>query len=52
MSVFTPVTVDEARVFILPYGIGDIIDFQNIAAGVEIPIFCDDDARPLCSDHI
>lgn len=35
MSVFTPVTVDEARVFILPYGIGDIIDFQNIAAGVE-----------------
>ena len=35
MSVFTPVTIDEARAFILPYGIGDIIDFQNIAAGVE-----------------
>ena len=35
MSVFTPVTIGEAREFILPYGIGDIIDFQNIAAGVE-----------------
>jgi len=35
MSVFTPVTVDEARAFIAPYGLGDIIDFQSIAAGVE-----------------
>ncbi len=35
MSVFTPVTVDEARAFVAPYGVGDIIDFQNIAAGVE-----------------
>ena len=35
MSVFTPVTVDEARAFIAPYKVGDIIDFQNIAAGVE-----------------
>ena len=35
MSVFTPVTVDEARAFMTPYCLGDIIDFQNIAAGVE-----------------
>ena len=35
MSVFTPITIDEARAFIAPYNIGDIIDFQNIAAGVE-----------------
>lgn len=35
MSVFTPVSVDEARVFVAAYGVGDIIDFQNIAAGVE-----------------
>jgi homoserine kinase type II len=35
MSVFTPVTVDEARTFVAPYHVGDIIDFQNIAAGVE-----------------
>ncbi|HEX9391357.1 MAG TPA: homoserine kinase [Usitatibacteraceae bacterium] len=35
MSVFTPVSVDEARVFVAPYAVGDIIDFQNIAAGVE-----------------
>ena len=35
MSVFTPVTVDEARAFVAPYHVGDIIDFQNIAAGVE-----------------
>lgn len=35
MSVFTPVTVDEARAFVAPYQVGDIIDFQNIAAGVE-----------------
>ena len=35
MSVFTPVSVDEAREFIAPYAVGDIIDFQNIAAGVE-----------------
>ncbi len=35
MSVFTPVTVDEARRFVAPYHVGDIIDFQNIAAGVE-----------------
>jgi homoserine kinase type II len=35
MSVFTPVTLDEARVFVAPYNVGDIIDFQDIAAGVE-----------------
>ena len=35
MSVFTPVTVGEAREFVASYGVGDIIDFQNIAAGVE-----------------
>ncbi len=35
MSVFTPVTLDEARAFVAPYNVGDIIDFQNIAAGVE-----------------
>ena len=35
MSVFTPVTVDEARAFVAPYHVGDIIEFQNIAAGVE-----------------
>jgi homoserine kinase type II len=35
MSVFTPVSVDEARAFVAPYAVGDIIDFQNIAAGVE-----------------
>ena len=35
MSVFTPVSVEEARAFVAPYGVGDIIDFQNIAAGVE-----------------
>ena len=35
MSVFTPVSVDEARAFVAPYHVGDIIDFQNIAAGVE-----------------
>ena len=35
MSVFTPITTDEARAFVAPYHIGDIIDFQNIAAGVE-----------------
>ncbi len=35
MSVFTPVSLDQARAFIAGYTIGDIIDFQNIAAGVE-----------------
>ncbi len=35
MSVFTPITIDEARTFVAPYNIGEIIDFQNIAAGVE-----------------
>ena len=35
MSVFTPITTAEARTFIAPYRVGDIIDFQNIAAGVE-----------------
>ena len=35
MSVFTPVTTIEARAFVAPYRVGDIIDFQNIAAGVE-----------------
>ncbi|MFM7462219.1 MAG: homoserine kinase [Burkholderiales bacterium] len=35
MSVFTPVTLEEARVFLTSYNVGDIIDFQDIAAGVE-----------------
>ncbi len=35
MSVFTPVSLPEARAFVAPYGVGDIIDFQDIAAGVE-----------------
>ncbi len=35
MSVFTPISTDEARVFVASYGVGEIIDFQNIAAGVE-----------------
>ncbi|MEQ1517928.1 MAG: phosphotransferase, partial [Usitatibacteraceae bacterium] len=35
MSVFTPITTFEAGEFIAPYHVGDIIDFQNIAAGVE-----------------
>ena len=35
MSVFTPISTDEARAFVAPYRVGDIIDFQNIAAGVE-----------------
>lgn len=35
MSVFTPISLDEARAFVAPYHLGDIIDFQNIAAGVE-----------------
>lgn len=35
MSVFTPVSLDQVRAFIAGYTIGDIIDFQNIAAGVE-----------------
>ena len=35
MSVFTPVTLDEARAFVTQYDVGDIIDFQDIAAGVE-----------------
>jgi homoserine kinase type II len=35
MSVFTPVSLEEARVFIAAYTVGDIIDFQDIAAGVE-----------------
>ena len=35
MSVFTPITTDEARAFVASYRVGDIIDFQNIAAGVE-----------------
>lgn len=35
MSVFTAVTIDEAQEFITAYNIGDIIDFQDIAAGVE-----------------
>ena len=35
MSVFTPITTDEARAFVAAYNVGDIIDFQNIAAGVE-----------------
>ena len=35
MSVFTPVSLDEARAFIAPYQIGEIIDFQDIAAGAE-----------------
>ena len=35
MSVFTPVTLAEARQFVAAYQVGDIIDFQDIAAGVE-----------------
>ncbi|NJR71654.1 MAG: hypothetical protein HC782_00155 [Gammaproteobacteria bacterium] len=35
MSVFTPVTLAEVRAFVVPYQVGDIIDFQDIAAGVE-----------------
>ncbi len=35
MSVFTPITLEEAREFVEPYQVGDIIDFQDIAAGVE-----------------
>jgi homoserine kinase type II len=35
VSVFTPITTAEARAFVAPYNVGDIIDFQNIAAGVE-----------------
>jgi len=35
MSVFTPVSIDEVRAFVAPYGLGEIIDFQDIAAGVE-----------------
>ncbi len=35
MSVFTPVSIEEARAFAAPCQIGDIIDFQDIAAGVE-----------------
>lgn len=35
MSVFTPVSIDEARAFLKHYEVGEIIDFQDIAAGVE-----------------
>lgn len=35
VSVFTPVTLAEARAFVADYGVGEIIDFQDIAAGVE-----------------
>lgn len=35
MSVFTPVTTDEARAFIAPYRIGEISEFHGIAAGAE-----------------
>jgi homoserine kinase type II len=35
MSVFTAVSIDEARAFVADYKVGDIIDFQDIAAGVE-----------------
>ena len=35
MSVFTPLTLDEARHFVSSYDVGDVIDFQDIAAGVE-----------------
>ena len=35
MSVFTPISIFDARTFVAPYRLGDIIDFQNIAAGVE-----------------
>jgi len=35
MSVFTPITLAEARDFLASYQVGDIIDFQDIAAGVE-----------------
>ena len=35
MSVFTPVAIDEVRGFVAPYHVGEVIDFQDIAAGVE-----------------
>ena len=35
MSVFTPVSLAEARLFLAQYDVGDVVDFQNIAAGVE-----------------
>lgn len=35
MSVFTPISIDEARTFLAHYAVGEIIDFQDIAAGVE-----------------
>lgn len=35
MSVFTPISIDEARAFLKHYEVGEIIDFQDIAAGVE-----------------
>jgi homoserine kinase type II len=35
VSVFTPVSLAAAREFVSAYGVGEIIDFQDIAAGVE-----------------
>ena len=35
MSVFTPVSLEEARSFVADYQVGEVIDFQDIAAGVE-----------------
>lgn len=35
MAVFTPVTPDQARMFILDYGLGDPIALEPIAEGVE-----------------
>lgn len=35
MSVFTPLERHELEVFLAPYGLGRLIDFQGIAAGTE-----------------
>ena len=35
MSVFTPLTRPELEIFLAPYGLGRLLDFQGIAAGSE-----------------
>jgi len=35
MSVFTPLERHELEVFLAPYGLGRLRDFQGIAAGSE-----------------
>ena len=35
MSVFTPVSLAKVRLFLAQYDVGDVVDFQNIAAGGE-----------------